>query len=122
MQRRVADSVSEVAENDHRHKHQGHITYKASYWEQMQAVLWRSIITMRREPMLLRVRLVQVIVIGLIFGLIFLQQTNNMAGVQNINGLMYMFLMQMVIRIVFYQYIYHSIRSIRVVNFSPFCD
>lgn len=61
-------------------KHMGRVTYKASYWEQMQAVLWRSVITMRREPMLLRVRLIQVVVIGLIFGLIFLQQTNNMAS------------------------------------------
>lgn len=51
---------------------------------------------MWREPMLLRVRLFQVIVIGLLFGLIFFQQKMTMEGVSNINGLMYMFQMQMV--------------------------
>jgi ATP-binding cassette, subfamily G (WHITE), eye pigment precursor transporter len=51
---------------------------------------------MLREPMLFRVRIIQVIVIGILFGLIFYQQKMTNEGVMNINGLMYMFLMQMV--------------------------
>ncbi|GAU97405.1 hypothetical protein RvY_08711-1 [Ramazzottius varieornatus] len=95
MKNRVDELMPDSTANNNRDagsarymKHMGHVTYKASYWEQMQAVLWRSVLTMRREPMLLRVRLIQVVIISLIFGLIFLQQTKNMASVQNINGLM----------------------------------
>ena len=73
--------------------------YKASRSQQIRMVLWRCAVTMLREPMLLRVRVIQVIVIGLLFGLIFFQQKMTSEGVQNINGLTYMFLMQMVRRL-----------------------
>ena len=36
--------------------------YKASWWEQFQALLWRSFITNSREPMITRIKLSQTIV------------------------------------------------------------
>ncbi|OQV23731.1 Protein white [Hypsibius exemplaris] len=75
--------------------------YKATWMQQMNAVFRRSIVTMWREPMLLRLRIIQCIVLGLLFGLIFFQQKMTNEGVQNLNGLVYMFLMQMTMGNVF---------------------
>lgn len=70
--------------------------YKATWIEQTGAVLWRTGAVMWREPMLFRVRLFQVIALGLMFGLIYHKAKMTNEGVMNINGLIYMFLMQMV--------------------------
>ncbi|XP_055342361.1 protein white-like [Paramacrobiotus metropolitanus] len=76
-------------------------TYKASWLEQMRAVLWRARTTMKREPMLFRVRVIQSIVVGLMFGFIYYRQDMTSEGVMNINGILYMFLMQMTMGNVF---------------------
>ena len=39
-----------------------HSFYKASWWAQMRAVMWRSWISITKEPILMKVRLVQTLV------------------------------------------------------------
>lgn len=36
--------------------------YKASWWAQFRAVMWRSWLSMKKEPLLIKVRLLQTIV------------------------------------------------------------
>lgn len=39
--------------------------YKASWWTQFRAVLWRSWISLIKEPMVIRVRIIQTVVSGI---------------------------------------------------------
>lgn len=67
--------------------------YKASWWAQFKAVLWRSWISLIRDPMLIKVRFLQSLVIGLILGLVFYKQELNEKGIMNINGALFLILM-----------------------------
>jgi len=39
-----------------------HSLYKASWWAQLRAVMWRSWISIRKEPLLMKVRFLQTLV------------------------------------------------------------
>ncbi|GFY43706.1 protein white [Trichonephila inaurata madagascariensis] len=67
--------------------------YKASWCSQFKAVLWRSWISLIRDPMLIKVRFLQSLVIGLMLGLIFYKQELNEKGIMNINGALFLILM-----------------------------
>lgn len=69
--------------------------YKASWGEQCKAVLKRSVMENIREPMVLRVKLFQTLLISLLVGLIYLDQGNDYIGVSNINGAIFLLLTQM---------------------------
>lgn len=43
-------------------KSNGHTAYRASWWTQFYAILWRSWLSVLKEPMLVKVRLLQTIV------------------------------------------------------------
>ncbi|CAL8147556.1 unnamed protein product [Orchesella dallaii] len=75
--------------------------YKASWWAQFRAVLWRSWISILKEPMVLRVRVIQTVIISLLLGVIFLGQELNQEGVMNINGALFLFLTNMTFQNVF---------------------
>lgn len=70
--------------------------YKASWWSQFRAVLWRSALSVVREPLIIKVRFIQTVFIALLLGVIFLQQKITAEGVQNINGAIFLFLTNMV--------------------------
>ncbi|XP_054719148.1 protein white-like [Uloborus diversus] len=64
--------------------------YKASWCKQFRAVMWRSWISMIREPMLTKVRFFQTLIIALLLGLIYLRQDYDQKGIMNLNGALFL--------------------------------
>lgn len=75
--------------------------YKASWCEQFRAVLWRSWIAVIKEPILIKVRLLQTILVSLLIGVIYFHQRLDQDGVMNINGALFIFLTNMTFQNVF---------------------
>ncbi|VEN52172.1 unnamed protein product [Callosobruchus maculatus] len=75
--------------------------YKASWCSQFCAVLWRSWLSIIKDPMLVKVRLFQTLVISLIVGAIYYGQVLDENGVMNINGALFLFLTNMTFQNVF---------------------
>lgn len=100
-------------------------TYKATWFMQFRAVLWRSWLSVLKEPLLVKVRLIQTTVsmdgfggislqaphtlplssslqmVAVLIGLIFLGQQLTQVGVMNINGAIFLFLTNMTFQNVF---------------------
>jgi len=85
---------SDVSFNEQNH-------YKTGWWGQFKAVYWRSTLSNLREPMVLKVKIFQTIVIALLLGVIYLGQELNQQGVMNINGALFLFLTNMTFQNVF---------------------
>lgn len=79
-------------ENNHMAKRS---PYKASWYAQFRAVMWRSWLSMKKEPVLIRVRLLQTIMVALIISIIYWGQTISQDGVMNINGALFLCLTNM---------------------------
>lgn len=62
---------------------------------QLRALLWRSSLTIIREPLLLKVRIFQTLMVAAFMALMFFGQTLNQEGVMNINGALFLFLTNM---------------------------
>ncbi|XP_020625255.1 protein white-like [Orbicella faveolata] len=60
--------------------------YKASWCRQFRSVLWRSWLTNNRDVVILRIRLFQCLLIGLIMGVVYFQTKVDQDGVYNIYG------------------------------------
>lgn len=97
--------------------------YRVSWWAQFRAILWRSWLTVLKEPLLVRVRLLQTVVrikllfkmfmlflhqtfflfqlVALVVGVIFYGQELTQDGVMNINGAIFLFLTNMTFQNVF---------------------
>ncbi|KAK4320583.1 hypothetical protein Pmani_008587 [Petrolisthes manimaculis] len=75
--------------------------YKASWWTQFRNVLWRSWLEVVREPMLIKVRFLQVLIIALLIGTIYFGQQLTQEGITNINGALFLFLTNMTFQNVF---------------------
>ncbi|CAH2016567.1 unnamed protein product [Acanthoscelides obtectus] len=75
--------------------------YRASWCSQFYAVLWRSWLSITKDPMMVNVRLFQTAVIALIIGAIYYGQVLDENGVMNINGAMFLFLTNMTFQNVF---------------------
>ncbi|CAG9834805.1 unnamed protein product [Diabrotica balteata] len=69
--------------------------YKNSCWAQFRAVLWRSWISMLKDPLIIKVRFLQTVITSLLIGLIYYGQEINQEGVMNINGVLFIFLTNM---------------------------
>nr|XP_012233125.1 PREDICTED: protein white isoform X1 [Linepithema humile] len=75
--------------------------YKASWCEQFRAVLWRSWLSVIKEPLIIKVRLLQTIMVSLLIGVIYFGQRMDQDGVMNINGALFIFLTNMTFQNVF---------------------
>jgi len=75
--------------------------YKASWWAQFRALMWRSTLTVLREPHLLKARFFQSTFVALLLGIIFFGQNLNQEGVMNINGALFLLLTNMTFQNVF---------------------
>ncbi|XP_058798504.1 protein white isoform X1 [Phymastichus coffea] len=75
--------------------------YKATWFQQFQAVLWRSWLSVIKEPILIKVRLLQTIMVSILIGIIYMNQKLNEDGVMNINGVLFIFLTNMTFQNVF---------------------
>ncbi|XP_012258088.2 protein white isoform X2 [Athalia rosae] len=79
----------------------GRSPYKASWCEQFRAVLWRSWLSVIKEPMLIKVRFLQTLMVSLLIGVIYFGQKLDQDGVMNINGALFIFLTNMTFQNVF---------------------
>ncbi|KAJ8722907.1 hypothetical protein PYW07_004087 [Mythimna separata] len=75
--------------------------YKASWCAQFRAVLWRSWLSVTKEPMLIKVRFLQTIMVSILIGVIYFGQSLDQDGVMNINGAIFMFLTNMTFQNIF---------------------
>lgn len=63
--------------------------YNASFWTQFLALFWRSWLTVIRDPNLLSVRLLQILITAFITGIVFFQTPVTPATIISINGIMF---------------------------------
>ncbi|CAH0395501.1 unnamed protein product [Bemisia tabaci] len=75
--------------------------YKASWWAQFEAVLWRSWLSIKKEPVLIKVRLLQTLMVAIMIGLIYFDQNLDQDGVMNINGALFICITNMTFQNVF---------------------
>ncbi|OXA64289.1 Protein white [Folsomia candida] len=75
--------------------------YKASWWTQFKACLWRSGKTVLNDPLVLKVQLAQSVFLSVIMGIVFLDQELDQEGIQNINGFIFMMLANLTFSSVF---------------------
>ncbi|XP_060861010.1 protein white [Metopolophium dirhodum] len=64
--------------------------YKASWTEQFSAVFWRSWLSIKKEPALTKIRLIQTMLVAALISFIFYNQHLDQDGVMNINGALFM--------------------------------
>lgn len=64
--------------------------YKASWFAQFRALCWRSGLSTVREPLLLKVRIIQTLIVSILLGIIYLGQELTQEGVMNINGALFL--------------------------------
>ena len=69
--------------------------YKASWWAQFQALLWRSFLAVIKDPLIMQVRLAQTMVIALVLGAVYFGQEHTTAGVMSINGALFLIITNM---------------------------
>ncbi|KAK5645430.1 hypothetical protein RI129_006730 [Pyrocoelia pectoralis] len=69
--------------------------YKASWCAQFCAVLWRSWLSLIKEPLLMKVRIIQTFIMAVVVAVVYFGQTLTEEGVMNINGVIYLFLTNM---------------------------
>ena len=69
--------------------------YKTSFLSQMRALLWRSWMSILKEPMVTRIRIFQIITSAIIFGLLYFDQGLDQKGIMNINGILFLCVVNM---------------------------
>ncbi|CEF66619.1 ATP-binding cassette sub-family G member 2 [Strongyloides ratti] len=82
-------SFNDLLEVDEKLKNNASFKYESTYSQQMIALIKRSFLVTLREPMLLKVRLFQSILIAVILGLVYFQTPVKQATVMNINGVLF---------------------------------
>ena len=69
--------------------------YKASWWRQFTALLWRSFLAVIKDPLIMQVRIAQTVVIALVLGAVYFGQEHTTAGVMSINGALFLIITNM---------------------------
>lgn len=129
-QTKINDEINKLQSNSYASKWMngskgnGVENYRVSWWAQFRAILWRSWLTVLKEPLLVRVRLLQTVVclsifmnlywhffitlfcfpfqlVAVVVGIIFYGQELTQDGVMNINGAIFLFLTNMTFQNVF---------------------
>uniref|UniRef100_A0A1B6ICC2 Protein white n=1 Tax=Homalodisca liturata TaxID=320908 RepID=A0A1B6ICC2_9HEMI len=75
--------------------------YKASWCAQFRAVFWRSWLSVNKEPVLIKVRILQTLMVSLMVGIIYFGQDYDQDGVMNINGALFICISNMTFQNVF---------------------
>ncbi|CAL4129612.1 unnamed protein product, partial [Meganyctiphanes norvegica] len=73
----------------------GAVKYKASWTTQFCAVYKRSLLDIIRNPLTLKIRIIDALVMSIITGLIYLGQDINQDGIMNINGAIFLIIINM---------------------------
>ena len=79
---------NQLAEGDQRSVTRREV-YKASWGAQFAALAWRQSLAVIKDPMIARVKIISAIVVGIILGTIYQAQDMDQAGIQNINGALF---------------------------------
>uniref|UniRef100_A0A182N1H9 ABC transporter domain-containing protein n=1 Tax=Anopheles dirus TaxID=7168 RepID=A0A182N1H9_9DIPT len=79
----------------------GSTGYRSSWWTQFYCILWRSWLSVLKDPMLVKVRLLQTAMVATLIGSIYFGQVLDQDGVMNINGSLFLFLTNMTFQNVF---------------------
>uniref|UniRef100_A0A0K0FQU8 ATP-binding cassette sub-family G member 2 (inferred by orthology to a human protein) n=1 Tax=Strongyloides venezuelensis TaxID=75913 RepID=A0A0K0FQU8_STRVS len=82
-------SFHDLLEVDENLRNKAAHKYEATYSQQMSALVKRSFLVTLREPMLLKIRLFQSILIALILGIFYFQTPVKQPTVMNINGVLF---------------------------------
>lgn len=64
--------------------------YQASWVEQFKALIYRGFLSSIKEPMLVKMRIVEFIIIAIILGSLYFGQENDQTGITNINGALFL--------------------------------
>ncbi|KAF4532329.1 hypothetical protein B566_EDAN003632 [Ephemera danica] len=75
--------------------------YKAKWWAQFRALMWRSWLSVIKEPILIKVRMLQTVMVAILIGFLFFGQELTQDGIMNINGALFLFLTNMTFQNVF---------------------
>jgi hypothetical protein len=70
-------------------------TYRTNVLTQFRWLLWRSGLAQMRNPLASYVAIIQTVVISIIFGLIYLRLKYDQAGIQNMNGVLFLMITNM---------------------------
>ncbi|CAG2173709.1 unnamed protein product [Oppiella nova] len=81
--------------------------YRAGYWRQFVTLLWRSYITLTRNPKLLLDRLVMYLINAFLFGLMFYNIGHAYSDASNIMGVLIMVIYVHTVKGELRQYVYH---------------
>lgn len=94
--KKICDAFDEMAAIHHKSKQEfvasssdaklDRPSYKVGFFRQLASVLWRASVSNKREPFVSTIKTVQIIVISIIAGLVYLQQDNDQDSIQNITG------------------------------------
>merc|ERR1719445_63730 len=88
MRAEVKSVENEVEDDDKKSRTKDSI-YKASWFEQFSALVWRQTKATLRNPMTSTVKLVTAVIVGLILGTVYWRQEINQDGIQNILGVLF---------------------------------
>jgi len=69
--------------------------YKSSWGTQFKALMWRSWLSVIKEPLIVKMRIVQTVFMALILGFIYFGQNLDQAGIMNMNGAIFLFITNM---------------------------
>jgi hypothetical protein len=71
----------------------GNQSFKANALVQIQWLVWRNMIDSFRDPLAIRVLFIQTLVMAIIYSLIYFRIETNQEGIQNINGVLFICLL-----------------------------
>jgi len=63
--------------------------YRATWFLQFMALLWRNTLIFKRDPKLFKIKLLNTLAVALIYGVLYFQQELTQLGVMNINGALF---------------------------------
>uniref|UniRef100_A0A0K8SNK1 Protein white n=1 Tax=Lygus hesperus TaxID=30085 RepID=A0A0K8SNK1_LYGHE len=69
--------------------------YKASWWAQFKALIWRSWLSVIKEPNLVKIKMLQTFMVAMLIGILYFGQVIDQDGVMNINGALFVCLSNM---------------------------
>jgi ABC-type multidrug transport system ATPase subunit len=66
--------------------------FRASFWTQLKCLYGRDLLSLARDPFAFKSQFIQVILIAVLFGAIFFRIKVDQKGIQNINGVLFLFI------------------------------
>lgn len=81
-------AIENDVQDEDKSRHKDDI-YKASWFKQLSALIWRQTIATLRNPMTSTVKIVTAVIVGLILGTVYWRQDMDQDGIKNIMGVLF---------------------------------